>query len=110
MINEIVFAKKNERYLNKNNGIYNLDKSFERNNYFDKKKYYNPEKNDYKRSRYGDYTYNYYLNRPMRGDISEDWRFPPIYNFSNRKSINHNLDSNNNNFKFSKEKFFNNII
>ena len=40
---------------------------------------YTPFRGDYENSRYGDYTYNYYLNSPMRGDVSEDWRFPPQY-------------------------------
>ena len=40
---------------------------------------YTPFRGDYANSRYGDYTYNYYLNSPMRGDVSEDWRFPPQY-------------------------------
>ena len=40
---------------------------------------YTPFRGDYGNSRYGDYTYNYYLNSPMRGDVSEDWRFPPQY-------------------------------
>ena len=50
-------------------------------------KYYNPYRYDYEGSRYGDKTYNYYLNSPMRGDISADWKFPPIYHY-NYKSIN----------------------
>ena len=40
---------------------------------------YSPYRGDYGNSRYGDYTYNYYLNSPMRGDVSEDWKFPPQY-------------------------------
>lgn len=44
-----------------------------------KYKYYNPRRYDYESSRYGDNTYNYYLNSPMRGDISKDWKFPPLY-------------------------------
>ena len=42
-------------------------------------RHYNPEDNNYSGSRYGGYIYNYYLNAPMRGDKSEDWRFPPLY-------------------------------
>ena len=80
----------NERYLDKKEPIYDFDKTQEENLIFRRKKYYNPNNNDYKRSRYGDYTYNYYLNSPMRGDISEDWRFPPVYNFSQNKNINQN--------------------
>ena len=97
----------NERYLDKKEPIYDFDKTQEEKLIFRRKKYYNPNNNDYKRSRYGDYTYNYYLNSPMRGDISEDWRFPPVYNFSHNKNINQNLNSSSN---FYKEKFFNNII
>jgi len=45
----------------------------------DRYRYYSPFRNDYQGSRYGSYTYNYYLNAPMRGDISEDFRYPPQY-------------------------------
>ena len=45
----------------------------------DKYRYYSPYRNDYNGSRYGSYIYNYYLNAPMRGDISEDFRYPPQY-------------------------------
>ena len=47
-------------------------------------RHYSPDKNDYRGSRFGDYTYNYYLNAPMRGDKSEDWRFPPLYYYNPR--------------------------
>ncbi len=56
-------------------------------------KYYNPNKEDYDGSRYGDYTYNYYLNAPMRSDKSEDWKYPPLYYYKptpsniNRKKV-----------------------
>ncbi|MCQ2818690.1 MAG: hypothetical protein MJ252_15595 [archaeon] len=40
---------------------------------------FSPYRNDYERSRFGDYTYNFFLNAPMRGDVSEDWRYPPQY-------------------------------
>ena len=45
----------------------------------DKYRYYSPFRNDYDGSRYGSYIYNYYLNAPMRGDISEDFKYPPQY-------------------------------
>ena len=45
----------------------------------DKYRYYSPFRSDYDGSRYGSYIYNYYLNAPMRGDISEDFRYPPQY-------------------------------
>ena len=48
-------------------------------------KYYNPKRFDYEGSRYGDKTYNYYLNSPMRGDISSNWKFPPIYYYNFNK-------------------------
>lgn len=47
-----------------------------------KYKFYNPRRYDYEGSRYGDHTYNYYLNSPMRSDISSDWRFPPLYYYN----------------------------
>ena len=55
-------------------------------------KYYNPRRYDYKGSRYGDYTYNYYLNAPMRGDKSQSWKYPPIYyyNFRNNFPVQNN--------------------
>ena len=45
----------------------------------DKYRFYSPFRNDYDGSRYGSYIYNYYLNAPMRGDISEDFKYPPQY-------------------------------
>ena len=45
----------------------------------DKYRYYSPYRNDYAGSRFGSYTYNYYLNAPMRGDISEHFKYPPQY-------------------------------
>jgi hypothetical protein len=45
----------------------------------DRYRFYSPFRSDYDGSRYGSYTYNYYLNAPMRGDISEDFRYPPQY-------------------------------
>ena len=40
---------------------------------------YQPYVNDYQQSRFNDFTYNYFLNAPMRGDKSENWQFPPQY-------------------------------
>ena len=40
---------------------------------------YSPYIYDYERSRFGDQTYNYYLNEAMRSDISKDWKYPPQY-------------------------------
>ena len=58
----------NKEYMNMDD--YNGNKKY---------KYYNPKRNDYRGSRYGDYSYNYYLNAPMRGDKSQNWKFPPLY-------------------------------
>ena len=52
---------------------------------------YNSYKNDYGNSRFGDPTYNYYLNGPMRSDVSKDWRFPPQYYYDVRGQ-NNNLN------------------
>lgn len=53
-------------------------------------RHYSPEDNNYNGSRYGGYIYNYYLNAPMRGDKSEDWRYPPLYyvkpNYDSKKN------------------------
>lgn len=61
----------------------------------DRYRYYSPYRNDYDGSRYGSYTYNYYLNAPMRGDISEDFKFPPQYyyypKYDTRKNMYYNL-------------------
>lgn len=43
---------------------------------------YEREYSDYQRSRFGDYTYNYFLNSPMRGDIAENWKYPPNYYYN----------------------------
>ena len=97
------YANLSERKYEKNN-YYNNNG---RNNNSENNNYYNPEKNDYKRSRYGDYTYNYYLNGPMRGDISEDWKFPPIYYYHPNNKIRNDLYSSINNRNDYKERFFN---
>jgi hypothetical protein len=97
------YANLSERKYEKNN-YYNNN---ERNNNSENINYYNPEKNDYKRSRYGDYTYNYYLNGPMRGDISEDWKFPPIYYYHPNNKIRNDLYSSINDRNDYKERFFN---
>ena len=47
-------------------------------------KHYSPRRYDYEGSRYGDNTYNYYLNEPMRGDKSADWKFPPVYCYNSQ--------------------------
>lgn len=39
---------------------------------------------DYQKSRFGDYTYNYFLNAPMRANITEDWKYPPKYYYNSR--------------------------
>ena len=50
-----------------------------RNNRFQEGKHYSPYRYDYEGSRYGDKTYNFLLNEPMRGDVSLDWKYPPLY-------------------------------
>ena len=50
-----------------------------RNNRFQEGKHYSPYRYDYEGSRYGDKTYNFLLNGPMRGDVSLDWKYPPLY-------------------------------
>lgn len=53
----------------------------------DKYRYFSPYRNDYNGSNYGDYIYNYYLNAPMRGDITEDFQYPPQYYWNPRKHL-----------------------
>ena len=109
-----IYNKINNRYLENDRYGNQLEQNYEGNSYDDynernrfKKRanYYNPKKGDYKTSRFGDYTYNYYLNSPMRGDISEDWRFPPIYCY--RHNIRNNLYSSSNDINEYKNNFFN---
>ena len=47
-------------------------------------KHYSPRRFDYEGSRFGDVTYNFLLNEPMRGDISSDWKFPPLYYYDRK--------------------------
>lgn len=98
----------NDRYGNQTEQRYvgNSYNDYDARNRFKKRaNYYNPKKGDYKSSRFGDYTYNYYLNSPMRGDISEDWRFPPIYCY--RQNIRNNLYPSSNDINDYKNNFFN---
>ena len=46
-----------------------------RNNRYQEGKHYSPYRYDYEGSRYGDKTYNFLLNGPMRGDVSLDWKY-----------------------------------
>ena len=72
-----------QRYNNNenNNKIYNLlfHNIQKRYNRFQDGKHYSPFRYDYENSRCDDKTYNYLLKEPMRGDISLDWKFPPLY-------------------------------
>lgn len=73
--------------MNGNQKEYGENISYSMGNELSRKyKYYNPYRYDYEGSRYGDNTYNYYLNAPMRGDISADWKYPPLY-YYNYKSV-----------------------
>jgi hypothetical protein len=45
----------------------------------EKDKHYNPNRNNYEVSRYGDETYNFFMKGPMRSDKVVQWKFPPIY-------------------------------
>lgn len=47
-------------------------------------KHYSPRRFDYEASRFGDVTYNFLLNEPMRGDVSSDWKFPPLYYYDRK--------------------------
>ena len=57
---------------NRNNSNRSVDTINNRNYVYDDKVYKD-------RSRFGDRVYNYYLNGPMRGDINENWKEPPLY-------------------------------
>ena len=66
---------------NDNNNYYkfHLQNNQRRNNRYQEGKHYSPYRYDYEGSRYGDKTYNFLLNGPMRGDVSLDWKYPPLY-------------------------------
>ena len=50
-----------------------------------KEKHYNPHSFDFEGSRFGDNTYNFFLNEPMRGNYCGiDWKFPPLYNYNTK--------------------------
>ena len=61
---------------------------FEKEDCFSQKaKHYNRQRYDYEGSRFGDETYNYYLNEPMRGDIKGlNWKFPPLYGHNSKSN------------------------
>ena len=61
------YSQNKEQYLNSGN-----------------EKHYSPRRYDYEGSRYGDNTYNFYLNEPMRGDKSSEWKFPPLYCYNSK--------------------------
>lgn len=57
-------------------------------------KHYNRQRYDYEGSRFGDQTYNFYLNEPMRSDIkSLDWKFPPIYRYNYKNDYGKNFQN-----------------
>ena len=59
--------------------------NYEGRNYFSRnEKHYNPKRYDYEGSRFGDDTYNFFLNEPMRGDVKSVWKFPPVYCYNSR--------------------------
>ena len=65
--------KNNNSYSQKNSDVFRYEEVD------DKCRHYSPYRKDYERSRFGSYIYNYYLNAPMRGDRSEDFKYPPQY-------------------------------
>ena len=69
-----------KKYSNNNTKGGNQDKPYNSKN----EKHYSPRRYDYEGSRFGDDTYNYLLNEPMRGDISSDWKFPPLYYYNTK--------------------------
>ena len=87
--NEYIFDEKSEYMVKRNkyneNKNGNIDNMHSDDYYgYKKYKYYSPKRNDYRGSRYGDYSYNYYLNAPMRGDKSQNWKFPPLYYYNSK--------------------------
>ena len=69
-----------EQYKDNNNYYkFHPQNNQRRNNRYQEGKHYSPYRYDYEGSRYGDKTYNFLLNGPMRGDVSLDWKYPPLY-------------------------------
>jgi len=69
-----------DQYKDNNNYYkFHLQNNQRRNNRYQEGKHYSPYRYDYEGSRYGDKTYNFLLNGPMRGDVSLDWKYPPLY-------------------------------
>ena len=94
MIN-IPLNPSNYRKINNNKNDYSTKMAYSIGNEAPKQyKYYSPKRFDYEGSRWGDYTYNYYLNSPMRSDISSNWKFPPLYYYNSNKEQKKNNYSN----------------
>ena len=71
---------RNEPIYNGNNFLENSYLSNNKSTIFHNEIHYHPQRFDYEGSRYGDKTYNYYLNEPMKGDIKDiEWKFPRLY-------------------------------
>jgi hypothetical protein len=71
--------------LNEKIEDFDYEEDLEEKNYVSRNgKHYNPRRYDYEGSRFGDDTYNFYLNEPMRGDINSVWKFPPVYYYNSR--------------------------
>lgn len=68
-----------DQYKDNNNYKFHPQNNQRRNNRYQEGKHYSPYRYDYEGSRYGDKTYNFLLNGPMRGDVSLDWKYPPLY-------------------------------
>ena len=94
MIN-IPLNPSNYRKINNNKNDYSTKMAYSIGNEAPKQyKYYSPKRFDYEGSRWGDSTYNYYLNSPMRSDISSNWKFPPLYYYNSNKEQKKNNYSN----------------
>ena len=101
------YGNMSERQYERNYEQNNYDDNFDYDNYNEAIKYYKPENDDYKKSRYENYTNNCNLNSSMRYNRSENWRLPPIYNDSPNKYLRNKIYSIVNDADEVKGKFFN---
>ena len=78
---------RNEPFYNGNDYSGNSYILKNKSNIFPKEKHYHPQRYDYKASRFGDDTYNYYLNEPMSVEVRGiDWKFPPLYGYNSKNN------------------------
>ena len=85
---------RNEPIYNGNDCLKNSYKLKNKSSIFRNEKHYYPQRYDYNGSRFGDKTYNYYLNEPMNTNIRGiDWKFPPLYGYNSKNNYGKSFSS-----------------